>query len=547
MLTVAPGLFIHQEASMHHSLTPSALDELVRELDILIRARYPLIAVNTFEEVRFRHLMTAVTELERHRPKGLFLWSRTHGLRQVAGSGTGLTERTIPDTDDPLSVLDHISSADRGLYVLCDYAPYLAPFGQEEPLLVRRLRELAWAIKTKPVTVLLVGPGFPSIPALEKEVKIVDLPLPDEREVTMLLDLELARLAENPDVHLTVDQRAHEQLIQALLGLTESEIENALAKAAITHRGIGPDALPLILDEKRDVIRQSGALTYSHPEPADHLGGYANLRRLLQEAAVTFTPAARAFGVEPMKGILLVGLPGTGKDLTKKIASSILGRPLLDLDFGAVMGEGGGVIGSAAMSIKRALAIATTLKGILGLSEFEKGVSGLQSSARSDAGETARTIAHLLNWMQEQQDVFVVGTANDVRQLAPEQIRQGRFGQVVFVDLPTCQDRADIFRVHLRKRERDPETFDLEQLAEASDGFAGAEIEGAVKGSVLDAFMDGVREVTTADVLQRVRGIRPTSVVKREEIEELRRWAREHLAIDAVQADTTAGQRLIEF
>ena len=183
----------------------------------------------------------------------------------------------------------------------------------------------------------------------------------------------------------------------------------------------------------------------------------------------------------------------------------------------------------------------------VGVEFNEKGVSGLQSSARSDAGETARTIAHLLNWMQEQQDVFVVGTANDVRQLAPEQIRQGRFGQVVFVDLPTCEDRADIFRVHLLKRGRDPEAFNLEQLAEASDGFAGAEIEGAVKGAVLDAFMDGVREVTTADVLQRVRSIRPTSVMKREEIEELRRWAREHLAIDAVHADTASGQRLIEF
>ncbi|MGI8827966.1 MAG: AAA family ATPase [Chloroflexota bacterium] len=199
------------------------------------------------------------------------------------------------------------------------------------------------------------------------------------------------------------------------------------------------------------------------------------------------------------------------------------------------------------MSIKRALAIATTLKGILGLSEFEKGVSGLQSSARSDAGETARTIAHLLNWMQEQQDVFVFGTANDVRQLAPEQIRQGRFGQVVFVDLPTCEDRADIFRVHLRKRGRDPEDFDLEQLAESSDGFAGAEIEAAVKGAVVDSFMDGVREMATPDVLLRVRSIRPTSEVKREEIEELRRWAREHLASDAVHAETTSGQRLIEF
>jgi hypothetical protein len=453
----------------------------------------------------------------------------------------------MPDTEDPLSILEHIAAAERGLYVLADYGAYLAPFGQEEPQLVRRLRELAWAIKSRPVTVFFVGPTFPQIAALEKEIKTVDLPLPEEREVAKLLEVELARLAENPDVRLAVDERTCEQLVQALLGLTESEVENALAKAAITYRGIGPEAIPLILDEKRSVIRQSGSLTYSHPEPVDHLGGYANLRKLLQEAAVTFTPAARDYGVEPMKGILLVGLPGTGKDLTKRIASSILGRPLLDLDFGAVMGEGGGVIGSAAMSIKRALAIATTLKGILGISEFEKGVGGLQSSAKSDSGETARTIAHLLNWMQEQREVFVVATANDVRQLAPEQIRQGRFSQVVFVDLPTLEDRAAIFRVHLAKRGRDPHTFDVEQLAQVSEGFSGAEIEAAVKAALLDAFMDGPRELTTSDILSGVRAIRPTSEVKREEIEELRTWAREHLAIDAVRVPVEAGERRLEF
>jgi hypothetical protein len=532
---------------MIHSLEMPGLDTLVRDLDILIRARYPLIAVSTFEETRFRRLMTAVSGLERHRAKGLFLWSRVQGLRQVAGPGLGPSEKPVPDTEDPLSVLDHIAQAERGLYILADYGPYLAPFGQEDPLLVRRLRELAWAIKSRPVTVLLVGPSFPEIAALEKEVKVIDLPLPEEREVAKLLRLELGRLADNPDVRLAVDERTTEQLVQALLGLTESEIENALAKAAIAHRGIGPEAIPLILDEKRSVIRQSGALTYSHPEPTDHLGGYANLRKLLQEAAVTFTPAARAYGVEPMKGILLVGLPGTGKDLTKKIASSILGRPLLDLDFGAVMGEGGGVIGSAAMSIKRALAIATTLKGILGMSEFEKAVGGLQSSARSDGGETARTIAHLLNWMQEQHEVFVVGTANDVRQLAPEQIRQGRFSQVVFVDLPSREDRADIFRVHLAKRGRDALSFDLEELAEASEGFSGAEIEAAVKAGLLDAFMDGAREMVTGDIVRRVRSIRPTSEVKREQIEELRRWAKEHLAVGAVQGQPASTERCMEF
>lgn len=217
------------------------------------------------------------------------------------------------------------------------------------------------------------------------------------------------------------------------------------------------------------------------------------------------------------------------------------------------MGEGGGVIGSSAMTIKRALSIATTLKGILGISEFEKAVGGLESSSKTDGGETARTIAYLLNWMQEQRDVFVIGTANDVRQLAPEQIRQGRFSHIVFVDLPTTEDRREIFAVHLRKRERDPERFNLEELSEATKGFSGAEIEAAVKAGLLHAFMDGEREVETGDIIVRVRQIQPTSVVKREQIESLRSWAKEHMAIDAGGAsvapikETTVAERALEM
>jgi SpoVK/Ycf46/Vps4 family AAA+-type ATPase len=205
------------------------------------------------------------------------------------------------------------------------------------------------------------------------------------------------------------------------------------------------------------------------------------------------------------------------------------------------------VIGSGAASIRPALAIATTVKGILGISEFEKAVGGLQSSNRTDGGETARTIATLLNWMADQQEVFVMATANDVRQLAPEQIRQGRFSQIIFVDLPSPADRAEIFRVHLARRGRDPEGFDLGELAAAADGFSGAEIEAAVKAALLDAFMAGARPLAQADVLGRVRAIRPTSEVKREEIEDLRRWAKEHLALDAVADRPVAGERLIEF
>src|SRR5439155_423434 len=162
---------------------------------------------------------------------------------------------------------------------------------------------------------------------------MIELPLPDSREVERILDLRLQQLRESPEARVYVDEHTREQLAQALLGLTETEIDNAIAKAAISLGGISAAALPLVLEEKRSVIRQSGALTYSHPEPADHLGGYTHLRQLLHEAAATFTPAARGFGVEPHKGLLLVGLPGCGKDLYKKVAASVLGRALLDLDF----------------------------------------------------------------------------------------------------------------------------------------------------------------------------------------------------------------------
>jgi len=210
-----------------------------------------------------------------------------------------------------------------------------------------------------------------------------------------------------------------------------------------------------------------------------------------------------------------------------------LGKSLLDLDFGSVMGEGGGVIGSSAITIKRALSIATTLKGILGMSEFEKAVGGLESSAKTDGGETARTIAYLLNWMQEQSDVFVIGTANDVRGLAAEQTRQGRFSHIVFVDLPNVEDRREIFAVHLRKRNRAPESFDLDELAEATEGYSGAEIEAAVKAGLLHAFMDGEREVTSSDIVDRAKQIQPTSVIKREQVESLRNWAKDHMAVNA--------------
>jgi hypothetical protein len=529
--------------------------KLLQELDTLIRARYTLLAVNTYEEERLKEILLELLTLEKHREKPLYFWSRTNGIVKIVdenAKGVPLKEaKTITETQDPLSALEYIAKQETGIFLLCDFAPYIAPYGQEDPVLVRLLREVAWKLKITKATLLFAGPNFPDIKTLEKEVSAIELDLPQESEIVNALDIQLEKF-EKQKIKIDLGAETRGNLIQALLGLTNDEISNVIGKAIISCGGFDDKSLSIILDEKKKVIRGSSALTYVHPESANSLGGYQSLREILKKAAHTFSPEAKARHVEPCKGILLVGLPGCGKDLSKRVASSITNRALLDLDFGSIMGEGGGVIGQAAISIKRALSIATTVKGILGISEFEKAVSGMKSSGKTDGGETARTISYLLNWMQENKEVLVFATANDVRDLESEQFRIGRFSYIHFVDLPTKDDRQEIFRVHLSKRALKPDDFDLDVLAEKADQFSGAEIEGAVRDAVLEAFIDGNRAAETKDVISAIGTITPTAEMMKTKIDEIRDWAKNNIkggrtAQTVSQAANTTGARVLEI
>lgn len=536
-----------------HLADAKSVDAFLRELDVRIRARYPLIAINTFEEDRVREALLDLVFQERHKEKPLYFWSRPSGLRKAFDPNEGILQNPVAvgDTEDPDSVLGFIAEQKTGLFLLCDYAPYISPYGQEDPQLVRRLREIAWRLKSTKATVLFVGPSFPDLKTLEKEITHIDLELPKEQEIEDSIELQLESLrASGLEIDLTKETQV--ALLQSLLGLTAGEISNVIAKAVISCNGLNQESITVILEEKKNVIRGSGSLTYVHPEPASNLGGYKTLRAILERAAYTFSPRAKARRVEPCKGILLVGLPGCGKDLCKRVASSITNRALLDLDFGSIMGEGGGVIGSSAMSIKRALSIAGTIKGILGISEFEKAVSGMKSSNKTDGGETARTISYLLNWMQDNRDVLVFATANDVRELESEQFRIGRFSYIHFVDLPDIEDRSEIFRVHLKKRELDADRFDIELLVDKSKDFSGAEIEGAVQDGVLEAFIDGDRPAETRDILKSVARITPTAQMMSEKIEEIRKWARNNIKgagtrIDGSGLSGNRGERIYEL
>lgn len=530
-----------------------SIRHFLHDLDIRVRARYPLIAINTYEEDRVREALIDLVFQDRHKEKPLYFWSRPTGLQKIVDPKEGLQQSPVAvgDTEDPESVLGYISEQKTGIFLLCDYAPYISPYGQEDPLLVRQLREIAWKLKSTKATVLFVGPNFPDLKTLEKEVTQIELDLPKESEIDESIELQLENLRSG-GLAIDLSKETQDALLQSLLGLTAGEISNVIAKAVISCNGLNQESIKVILEEKKNVIRGSGSLTYVHPEPASNLGGYKSLRAILERAAYTFSPRAKARHVEPCKGILLVGLPGCGKDLCKRVASSITNRALLDLDFGSIMGEGGGVIGSSAMSIKRALSIAGTIKGILGISEFEKAVSGMKSSNKTDGGETARTISYLLNWMQDNKDVLVFATANDVRELESEQFRIGRFSYIHFVDLPGNEDREEIFKVHLRKRQLDPERFDIDKLVEKSKDFSGSEIEETVKDGVLEAFIDGDRQAETKDVVKAAEKLTPTAQMMSEKIEEIRKWARNNIKGAAGRIENSGiggnrGDRVYEF
>ena len=489
----------------------------VRDIEVLVRAKYPILYVCSWEE---RRVEEAVKQVCDKLKRTLHTWSVTQGMKPAVNRTSGPAKPGgLPGELEALAQVHE--APEYTVFLMRDFHPYL-----KDSRVIRLLRDLAGRLRTKAQTLILLSPVMNLPIELEKDVTVLDFPLPGRDDIAKMLDAVIASVKDNPSVDVKLSPEDHELMVKSAQGLTLDETESAFARSLVEHKKLDID---VILEEKKNVIRGSGSLTYVHPEPASNLGGYRSLRAILERAAYTFSPRAKARHVEPCKGILLVGLPGCGKDLCKRVASSITNRALLDLDFGSIMGEGGGVIGSSAMSIKRALSIAGTIKGILGISEFEKAVSGMKSSNKTDGGETARTISYLLNWMQDNKDVLVFATANDVRELESEQFRIGRFSYIHFVDLPDDEDRSEIFRVHLKKRELDPEQFDLEKLVEKSKDFSGAEIEGAVKDGVLEAFIDGDRPAETRDILKAVGSISPTAQMMSEKIEEIRKWAKNNI------------------
>lgn len=474
----------------------------------LARAGANVLHIASYEWERVRGLGIGLSkELE----LPLRVWSQSRGLLALDESG----DSGENDETDPLDVLQRIHSSDEaGIWLLEDFQPFLR---EEHHSLLRWLREIA-RLPASPRKLIVISTPLPGLPMdLRKEIPTIELELPgidDLREV-------IKGVADTLGIHESSD----DALLDAARGLTVMEARLAFGKAAAELERLDHSAVPLVAREKERIIKQSDVLEYY---PADarmtDVGGLDQLKQWLTLRGNAFGAGARDFGLDSPKGVLLLGVQGCGKSLLAKAVAETWQFPLLRFDLGKVFG---GIVGQSEGNIRAALQVAEALAPcVLWIDEIEKGLAGMGSSDQTDGGTTARVVGTLLTWLQEKRSsVFVVATANRIDMLPPELLRKGRFDEIFFVDLPTSAIREEILAIHLKKKKRDPEEFDLVRLAERSNGFSGAELEEAVREGLYEAYAKG-KELNTDHILHALEKTFPLSRTMREQIEGLRKWAK---------------------
>jgi ATP-dependent 26S proteasome regulatory subunit len=483
-----------------------------QEIEVLIRAKYPILYIVSWEERRVEEAVAGVcTALKRQ----LHTWSITQGMKPQVNRQSGPAKPTaLPGELEALALVHE--APDYTVFLLRDFHPYM-----KDTRVIRLLRDLALRLRGKAQTIILMGPVLALPTELEKDITVVDFGLPSSQDIGKKLDQICAAVKGNEALNCDPTPEQRELLVKSAQGLTLDEIESVFARSLVEKKGLDVE---VVLEEKKQIVRKSGLLEYY---PAAHnmkeVGGMELLKEWLSKRSLAFTDKAHEFGIPSPKGILLLGVQGCGKSLIAKAVAAHWNLPMLRMDVGRIFGS---LVGQSEENIRRAIKVAESVAPcILWADELEKGFAGIQGSGVSDSGTTARVFATFLTWMQEKTaPVFLIATANDVSALPPEMLRKGRFDEIFFVDLPDREEREEIFRIHLSKRKRDPANYDLLQLAKATRGYSGAEIEQIVVGALYYAF-DQSRELSMEDLLHEAKSVVPLSVMMREEIDELRTWA----------------------
>jgi len=421
------------------------------------------------------------------------------------------------------------------IYVLGDYHRLAG----NDPLGVRKIKDVLHNSVTNDDVnhvFMILGHTLQIPEELKAYTEVVDFSLPTREEIHNFLTDAIKTSKESYDdlasdpanAEILRDQRMDynaaeiKAITEACLGLSIYEIRTQLSKSLTKLNEIDPK---FILKAKQQIVHKSDIMEWIEPNvQMNDIGGVDNLKAWFTARKSSFSEEARQFGIEPPKGVLMVGIPGTGKSLAAKALGAAWGVPLLHLDVGKIMS---GIVGSSESNIRKALKTAEAIAPcILWVDEIEKGFSGTGSSNMSDGGTMARVFGTFLTWMQEKSaPVFVIATANNVSQMPPELMRKGRFDEIFFVDLPGTEERVEILDLHLRKRKQDPKNFDVDMLAKESEGFSGAELEHVIKDAMYVAFEAADKKLTQAMILREIKKTVPLSDAMKKEIDAVKEFA----------------------
>lgn len=475
-----------------------------------IRSNHSLINVVTYEEARF---LSMLTESPQFKDKNIIVWDLGDGFNSIKGDMGGIKKSDRPD---PINCLKEIKKySGNAIFILRDFHLHF-----RESIILRSLRNLNHDLQFTKKTIVLTTPGLTLPPELREDVCQIELELPGYGEIEKELDAVVVSTSQGkpPTAQLK------EKIIESTLGLSMVNIKNLFSKIVITNGAIDERAIEIILDEKRGIIKKGEILEFFPvQESLNDIGGLENLKTWLRKRSKVFTHKAKDYGLPAPKGILIIGIQGTGKSLTAKATAGLWKLPLLRMDLGKVFGS---LLGESEQNLRQAIQLAETISPcILWVDELEKAFAGTSGSA-GDGGTSARILGTFLTWMQEKsKPVFIIATGNDVAQLPPELMRKGRFDEIFFVDLPSHSEREAIFKVLLEKVRPVIRQFDLNKLAAATTDYSGAEIEQIIYDAMFNAFDDNQREFTEEDVLNSVNEIIPISRLMSEKINALKSWA----------------------
>lgn len=469
-----------------------------------IRAGYPGLYVVSPEELRVEAEFKAITERLNY---GLHFWSVVDGLVDVKA-------KTVNNANDPLEALEAVKNLpEKSVVLLKDFHLHLT---DPNPFLLRKLKDTLLHTKLKQKLLVILGCRLCLPPELEHELTVVEFKLPGPVELRGVL----GGIMESAGIK-SLDVDVQQKAVEAASGLTTIEAENAFALSVAETKAITPS---IIAREKAQAVKKNGLLEIVEvKETLNSIGGLDLLKDWLLRRKDAFSQRAISYGLPAPKGLLILGIPGTGKSLTAKATAAVFNVPLLKLDAGKLYG---GIVGQSEANIRAVINTAEAIAPCcLWIDELEKGFAGSKSSGTTDGGTSARVFGSFLSWMQEKtKPVFVVATANDVSQLPPEMLRKGRFDELFFVDLPVESEREAIWKIVVERRGRKTIDFDLQQLAKISEGLTGAEIEAVFLEAMFAAF-ERNSEPTEMDVASALNGFVPLSKLMAEQITALRNWA----------------------